>query len=223
MQPGKAYTSPTPESNSQPAFELTPYVHRHRKHLVEEITAALGAILPWQRPLAWRMARTWNTWRGGTQGAHAKKRWARETRLRANLDLLTRRNWYCRLTEDPSRYRISARQVILLARRLTNAGDWWKPKAYVVPDTGELRETTYLPEDTWGAAHLLDWCVSFLERLHRAVASMTERTTRPYKPREAETVRRGHGGPSRIGWDVKAAFRGLAERYGGPQLPLPTT
>lgn len=221
LTPG-AYTSRQPESNQPVHFELTPVRGRKRKHLAEEVTRVLASIRPWTWPLARRLARTWNTWRGGEAGAHAKLRGHHEARLRSNLDLARRRNWWCTLAEGaPGVHRFQARAVVLQARRLA-ALDWCKPRAYVVPETGEVRETLYLPEDTWGAEHLLDWCIAFLERLRAAVGSMTDKVTRRYRAEETVNLRSARNGPGRV-TDYLPDLLAKWSARGAPQQELPAS
>lgn len=218
----EAYRTPRPESNPPDLFTLTAVRGRKRKHLAEEVTRALLAVKPWTWGLGLRLARAWNTWRGGTAGAHAKERGAREARLAANLHLLKHRRGYTALAESaPGRARFQARAVVEQLRRLT-AGEWGKPREYVEEHTGEVKQTIYLPEDTWGAAHLLDWCVSFLERLAAAVGSMTGNMRRGYKAEEPVNLRRGRNGPSGIDAETAAVMARLARHVSG-QSELPAT
>lgn len=222
MQTQEAYRSPRPESNPTPLFMLVPALLRRRLNLADQVGRALVTIKPWLRSWDWRLGRLWNTWRGGTTGNHAKRRGAREARLRDNLRRFAHRRGYADLATRQDFIGRAARPVHHELRRLLAHGDWWKDRRLIDTDTGETRSRPYLPEDTWLAAHLLDWCVSILERLALAAHGTTTGTTRAYKPVETATGRRGRNGPPGNGDGFEEHLARLRERYGGPQMPLPT-
>lgn len=204
-------------------FELTPFQPRSHEHLRDWCTRGLAGIKPWLRGLQARMRRVWDHNQGGyVNGVHSTERGHRETRCRANVAMLERRQWYRACEELPLRYKLSARSLVLTARRLVTAGDWWKPRSYVDPWTGEIKQTVYLPEDTWSAETCLDYCVSFLERLYASARGMAERVTPHYKPHEAQTVERRV--PSALKDDpVLSAIIARAGRAVGWQPDLPST
>jgi len=71
--------------------------------------------------------------------------------------------------QHSGRLRASYEAVIAQVHRLLDSGDWWKPRQLVDTETGEVRETVYLPEDTWSAQTALHWCVQLLVQLLAAV------------------------------------------------------
>lgn len=215
-------TNPT---ESKPAvFELTPFQPTTHKRLTEWTTRALATIRPWRWTLRARLDRTWHKNPGGyVNGAHSNERGARETRCKANVALLAQRDWYRACENLPLRYKLSARALVLTARRLITAGDWCKPRSYVDRATGEVTQTVYLPEDTWSAETALDYCVSFLERLYASARGMAEWVTPRYKPRETQTVERK--APTALKDDAWLAALARAREKslaGQPSLPATT-
>jgi len=112
--------------------------------------------------------------------------------------------------------------VLHQVARLIEGGDWWKPRTYVDRATGEVKETLYLPEDTWSAQTALHWCIERLGILARAAAGMTERVTPPSSRREPVTSTAKWKEASRSGI-TEADLARLREKYGGAQPELPAT
>jgi hypothetical protein len=211
-------------SSKPDVFELTPYNPRHRKHLAEWVTNALAGILPWSWSLGARLGRTWHRNKGGfVNGVHSQERRIREDQCKAHVALLERRNWYRRCEQLPAPHRQAFRAVLLQARRLITDGEWWKERSYVDPATGEVKQTVYLPEDTWSPQTALAWCVSFLERFHAAARGMAEGVTPAYRPRETETGPEARRGPERVGdWLARAQARWCGPPGVQPELPATT-
>ncbi len=211
----------TPAESKPAPFTLSPFQSKEHKHLAEWVTNALAGILPWRWDLGRRLGRTWWRNRGGyDQGQHSKERRAREARCAANVAFLERRHWYRACEDLPQRYKLSARALLLQARRLITDGDWWKPRSYVDPSTGEVKQTVYLPEDTWSAEAALDYCVTFLERRYASARGMAERVTPPYYRREAQTgERRGPTALKDSEWLAAMARAGAKVLGQQPELP----
>ncbi len=218
----QAYTETAPVNKPAVSFALTPYHPREAKHLGPWVTRALAAIKPWRWDLRARLGRTWARNPNHESGAHSKERGDRERQCARDLERLKQTAHFIDCARHSPRLRASYLAVIDQAHRLLDAGDWWKPRRHVDRTTGEVRETLYLPEDTWSAQTALAWCVAFLVRLLAAVPRVTERVTPRYNPNRAA---KGSGGWKEASkeWDARAAFGLLAEKYGGAQPDLPAT
>ena len=224
----QAYREPpqvnNPVESSSPAapFTLTSEQPREEKHLVPWVTRALAAIKPWRWDLRARLGRTWGRNPNHESGAHSKERGDRERQCARDLERLKQTAHFIDCARHSPRLRASYLAVIDQAHRLLDAGDWWKLRPHVDRTTGEVRETLYLPEDTWSAQTALAWCVAFLVRLLAAVPRVTERVTPRYNP---ERAAKGSGGRMAASSDLEFAARlaRLREKYGGPQPDLPAS
>jgi hypothetical protein len=216
----EAYPNEPEKSKPVALFELVADLCRGQVRLADRVTTALAAIRPWSRSLVDRLHRTWDDNPNYHGGPHAHERWDRERELRADLALLHRTRHFVACQRLPLRLRASAAALLEQVSRLLAGTDWWKPRPRVDRRTGEIVETTYLPEDTWAAQTALNYAVSFLGRLLAAVPRTTERATPAYKPGEATTGpdRRWSGFEEWKATLARAAARG--EPPGGqPELP----
>ena len=207
----------TPAVNNPEVLELQAYQPRVRKNVEMWVTRGLVKIKPWQRDLRLRLARTWgrNRWKQQDH-PHSDERWERERRLEANLKggMLA--------TRLPRELQPRVGKVLHSISRLINGGDWWQPRRVVDQRTGEVIETTYLPEDTWSAEAAFNWCVLMLARLVAAAWGVTEKVTprsSPFSPahtsRQEKTAQKGE--------DLAAILARMRDKYGGEQPELPST
>lgn len=218
----QAYTKRDRASNPVVAFTLHPQQPRTKGDLDAWVTRALGAIAPWTWPLAARLARTWARNPNHQSGAHAKERHAREDALRRDLAAHARLKGGHLAHRLPGALGLRAKAVLHQIARLIEGGDWWKPRRLVDRRTGEIRETLYLPEDTWSAQTALAWCIERLGILCRAAGGMTEKATPPSSRREPVTSgRRSTAAVNDEEWAAWLAQR--REKYGGAQPELPAT
>ncbi len=217
-----AGNKPVESSAPAEAFTLHRQQPRTKGDLPAWVTHALAGVKPWTWDLRARLGRTWERNPNHDSGAHARERRAREERARANLKRLPKITGVLAAQRLPGALGLRARAVLHELRRLIDDGDWWKARSYEDRRTGEVKETLYLPEDTWSAETALDWCLTRLLRLVGAARGMTEKVT----PRS--TVVRPLNSS---GWR-KEAFRGqddapwvrIGKRWGeGGQPDLPAT
>jgi len=182
-----AYTNRDRASNPVVAFTLHAQQPRTRGDLDAWTTRALASVKPWTWPLAARLARAWDQHGKPGPHPHSIERWARERELRRDLDAHARLKGGHAAHRLPGTWGLRAKAVLHQVARLIEGGDWWKPRRLVDRRTGEVRETLYLPEDTWSAQTALHWCIERLGILCRAAGGMTEKATPPSSRREPQT------------------------------------
>jgi hypothetical protein len=213
-----------PEESTSPAepFTLQHQQPRTKGDLNAWVTRALANIRPWQWDLHARLARTWRRNGNHQNGAHSKERRDREDELRQDLREHARLRGGMAAHRLPGALALRARAVLHQVERLIEGGDWYMPRRYVDQATGQVKETIYLPEDTWSAQSALHWCIGRLGVLVRAAWGMTEKVTPPSSRREP---------PNLSGWRKEASrdqdpapWLRCAARWGeGGQPELPAT
>jgi len=173
--------------NPAVSFTLQRQQPRTKGDLDAWVTRALCAILPWQVDLRARLARAWRWHDKDGPHPHAAERWARERQLAADLAAHARLKGGHAAHRLPGTWGLRSKAVLHQLARLIEGGDWWKARPLIDRATGEVRETLYLPEDTWSAATALHWCIERLGILCRAAGGMTEKVTPPSSRREPVT------------------------------------
>jgi hypothetical protein len=173
----QAYTNRDRASNPVVAFTLHPQQPRTTGDLDAWVTRALASVKPWRWSLAARLARAWDQHGRPGPHPHSIERWGRESDLKADLDQYARLKGGHAAHRLPGALGLRAKAVLHQLARLIEGGDWWKPRSLVDRATGEVRQTLYLPEDTWSAQTALAWCIERLTILCRAAVGMTEKPT----------------------------------------------
>lgn len=216
----QAYPTAAPVNKPVPLFELLAQARVTRKHLDVWVTRALAGIAPWVWELGPRLGRTWGRNPNHGQGEHSKERGEREAQLARDVARLHRTRDFIECQRLPWRWRRSYMEVLGEVRRLLAGGDWWKPRRYVIRSTGEVRETLYLPEDTWSAQTALSWCVALLDRLLASLPRVTEKMTPRYKPGATTTgFFRGRNSSEDLEWLAERRRRWVDPPGAQPELP----
>lgn len=193
---------------------------RTRRRLEDWATNALAAMKPERQTLRTRWARAWNRNGRYVNGVHSKERGRRESDLAGNLERFKNLQGGAAILNLPLRLRAPGLAVVYQLERLFHAGDWWKPKPRVDRTTGELLEAPYLPEDTWSAESMVDWCVSFLARLVASAWRLTEKSTPTYTTVEAESSpQRKLRSKNDLAWLDRARARWCGPPGEQPELP----
>jgi hypothetical protein len=216
----EAYDGRAKGSNTAVTFTLQRQQPRTTGDYSAWITRALANVLPWRVGLAARIARAWRWHDKQGPHPHSDERWARERELAADLKLHARMKGGQAAHRLPGALGLRAKAVLHGLARLINDGDWWKPRTLVDRKTGEVRETLYLPEDTWSAQTAFHWGIERLAILARAAGGMTEKVTPPSSRKEPSTPSGGWKAASRS-WDQAVEAARLREKYGGVQPELP--
>jgi len=216
----QGYRRDTAESKPTPLFELLAQARVTRKHLDVWVTRALAGIKPWVWELGPRLGITWSRNGNHDQGQHSKERGEREAQLARDVARLHRTRYFIACQAHKWRERASYLAVVGEAQRLLAAGNWWKPRRLVDRQTGEVRETVYLPEDTWSAQTALAWCVALLDRLLAALPRVTEKPTPRYRPGAPTTgFFRGRNGSEELKWLEEKRRRWVDPPGAQPELP----
>lgn len=218
----EAYSSRATGSNPVVSFTLQRQQPRSKGDLDQWVTCALGGIKPWVWPLAKRLARAWSQHGKPGPHPHSIERWARERELAADLKAHARLKGGAAAHRLPGHLGLRAKAVLHQLARLIEGGDWWKPRPFMDRATGELKETLYLPEDTWSAQTALHWCIERLGILARAALGMTEKVTPPSSRGQPPTPTARWKEASRVGI-TEADLARIREKYGGAQPELPAT
>lgn len=218
----QAYTDRDSARNPVVSFTLQRQQPRTSGDLDAWVTRALAGMKPWVVDLRARLARAWAWHTKETPHPHSKERQRREDQLRRDLAEHARLKGGVMAQRLPGGLGRRATAVLHQVARLLHEPTWYSPRAYVDQRTGEVKETIYLPEDTWSAQTALHWCIERLRVLVRAAWGMTEKVTPASSRREPPKL----SGGRKEAFTVEAARAWVAskvEKYGGAQPDLPAT